>query len=499
MMPIDLIWMACKWICRRIWRAFFSVSTNFALSLEARQRHTFITGGTGSGKSNTLLHLIRQDLTSEEHASVVVLDPHGKLAQEAAWMKENVLTDRLVYVAPHLSERQRITINPFEARDISEKGLSVQSNQLMSAIEMIVPSFTDHMRALLPPILATLLHRPNSDFTDLVRFMDEERNADLIEYGATKLPYDEHRDFFVSQFHSGLYKASKEGLQNRFQSLLHEPTIKRFLCGKSTVQLEEAIEAGKVIIFNLSVANTGKEPTRAIGQFLMALIQGYTIRRSEDRQSRKTPVFLYADECQYFCSPATEEVLGESRKFGLHLILATQRTEQVGQKVLDAILGNVGTFIAGRNKGKTLNVMAKELEVDPEEIRRLRIGTFCVASLADPAGNKQVPLVRKGQCLMRSEDWQIVRQNQLERYYYDPLPRPEGQTPVEDAQMIATAIEQRQNQQDVLPKGVTPRVGTGQRAAQPPGVALERTHQTLDHWKQMMSQMTAKPLTNSQS
>jgi len=60
------------------------------------------------------------------------------------------------------------------------------------------------------------------------------------------------------------------------------------------------------------------------------------------QKGKRRAIHLFADECQYFVSPTIKQIMGEARKFGLYATLATQRTEQVGKDLLDAIFGNVG-------------------------------------------------------------------------------------------------------------------------------------------------------------
>ena len=49
------------------------------LAAEARRRHLYIVGQTGTGKSTLLLNLITQDLFAGE--GMALLDPHGDLAE----------------------------------------------------------------------------------------------------------------------------------------------------------------------------------------------------------------------------------------------------------------------------------------------------------------------------------------------------------------------------------------------------------------------------------
>jgi DNA helicase HerA-like ATPase len=49
------------------------------LAPEERQRHLYIVGQTGTGKSTLLLNLMAQDIASG--AGLALLDPHGDLAE----------------------------------------------------------------------------------------------------------------------------------------------------------------------------------------------------------------------------------------------------------------------------------------------------------------------------------------------------------------------------------------------------------------------------------
>jgi len=56
-------------------------NTTLGLSKTQRDKHLYICGGTGTGKSKFLENLIRQDIRnwSKSKCGVLVLDPHGSL------------------------------------------------------------------------------------------------------------------------------------------------------------------------------------------------------------------------------------------------------------------------------------------------------------------------------------------------------------------------------------------------------------------------------------
>ena len=60
-----------------------------SLSREERERHVYIVGKSGSGKSTTLFNLAMHDIVTRQ--GVAVIDPHGDLAEAVA---DCIPTDR---------------------------------------------------------------------------------------------------------------------------------------------------------------------------------------------------------------------------------------------------------------------------------------------------------------------------------------------------------------------------------------------------------------------
>src|SRR5450432_2627025 len=70
---------------------------------DARRRHLYVVGQTGTGKSTLLLNLIRQDLLAGE--GLALLDPHGDLAESVLEYIPRARTNDLVYINPADTER----------------------------------------------------------------------------------------------------------------------------------------------------------------------------------------------------------------------------------------------------------------------------------------------------------------------------------------------------------------------------------------------------------
>lgn len=62
------------------------------MSPDARSRHLYVTGSTGSGKSKLLEYMIRQDIMSwdDTKCGMLVLDPHGSIYDDVLhWVGDN--------------------------------------------------------------------------------------------------------------------------------------------------------------------------------------------------------------------------------------------------------------------------------------------------------------------------------------------------------------------------------------------------------------------------
>lgn len=118
---------------------------------------------------------------------------------------------------------------------------------------------------------------------------------------------------------------------------------------KSTINFEEIIDSRKILICNLSKGMLGEDVSELFGITLLAKLQLASLRRARVKQSERRPYYLYVDEFQNFATPSFVQMLSESRKYKLFMIMAEQSTsQQQDQQMVSIILANVGTVICFR-------------------------------------------------------------------------------------------------------------------------------------------------------
>lgn len=131
----------------------------------------------------------------------------------------------------------------------------------------------------------------------------------------------------------------------------------------------------------------GTEVSQLFGRMLIALLQSIALRRAYQSKASRKPTFLFIDECQNYVSASSlEKMLAESRKFGLHLILANQNLAQLESKKLrENLLSNTNVKFVGANSPTTLQKMAKELGIKAQDFERMRSHQFYLRVGQNPA------------------------------------------------------------------------------------------------------------------
>lgn len=384
------------------------------LAIHMIDGHWYILAATKSGKTHFIkLACIR--LIQNDDSSIVLFDPHGDLARQCARLFE--FSKRIIYIDPTLKEGFTPTINPFRLKNIDELTISIVAQELIVALESIIGvDFSPNMEALITPLIYTLLRKGDSGIDELLRFMDDSANEDLIAI-ALQSPIKAHVDFMKNQFSQSKFTRTKEALATKLQILLNNPIFSNFITGDSTFDLEKALNNKKIIIFRLPKGKMRKTLEPA-AKLIMALIQGIVFKRSDLPKNLRPKTHLICDEYQNFFSQISEEMLSESAKNHLFIIGAHQYLSQLDVKSRDALMSAASIKIVGRNSDKDLKAMGEEIEVDLQSLKRLKQGQFyikCGSAIATKAATTDRFLDDNDS--VDEQMWKQILKFQKKRYY----------------------------------------------------------------------------------
>src|SRR4051794_29397074 len=93
-------------------------NNSLTLSRTERDKHLYVCGGTGTGKSKFLEHLIRQDIRNwhKTKCGILLLDPHGELYDSLiSWLATRD-TDRPVITIDLRQDKSIIAYNVLRNR-----------------------------------------------------------------------------------------------------------------------------------------------------------------------------------------------------------------------------------------------------------------------------------------------------------------------------------------------------------------------------------------------
>lgn len=329
-------------------------TTNIGLSLEERRRHMYIIGATGTGKSTLLASMIKQDI--DHGKGLAVLDPHGDLVEKILGIIPEERINDVIYFNPD-DVGNPISINLLELTpDLSEDdNLREKEFITESIISLFHKLFPDkfsgpRMEYILRNTIYTAFTVPNPTLFTVHKLLS---NTPYQKRVTSLLEDEDLKDFWKFEFgKAGDFQKVQmiSPITNKIGRFLLSPTAKRVLeQSKSTINFDEIMDSGKILLCNLSKGKLGEDISELFGILLMTKIQLAALKRARVRNENRKDFYLYVDEFQNFATPAFAQILSEARKYRLNAILAHQTTSQLEDKSLvNTTLANTGTVICFR-------------------------------------------------------------------------------------------------------------------------------------------------------
>jgi hypothetical protein len=312
------------------------------LSAEQRTRHIHLIGASGSGKSNLMLNLVKQDFDSGQ--GLCIIDPHGDLIDEAIRNLPEKRINDVVMFDPSDSEYP-IGFNILQANSDLEK--TILSSDLTATFRRMSTSWGDVMDSVLAnAVLAFVESERGGTLFELKRFLVEKafRNEFLESVQDEAIRYFWQHEFPLI---AGKPQAS---ILIRLDTFLRQKLVRNIACQRETkLNFRDIMDSRKILLIKLSQGLIGEENAHLLGTLLVSKLYQTALTR-QDTQER--PYFwLYLDEFHHFITPSMEGILSGTRKYHLGLTLAHQEFRQLqsrNQEVASSVLSNCYTRICFR-------------------------------------------------------------------------------------------------------------------------------------------------------
>jgi hypothetical protein len=152
---------------------------------------------------------------------------------------------------------------------------------------------------------------------------------------------------------------------------------------KSSFNLREIMDSGKILLVNLSKGRTGELNSKLLGMIFVMKFQAAAMSRANIPEDERKDYSLYVDEFQNFSTDSFATILSEARKYRLNLIVANQFTTQLTEEIRDAVFGNIGTVISYRVGTNDADFLAKQFQpvFDADDLQRIPNGNVVVRML----------------------------------------------------------------------------------------------------------------------
>jgi len=320
----------------------------FGIKAKDRQRHVYVIGKTGMGKSTMLENMAVQDIQNGE--GLAFIDPHGSTAEKLLdFIPEERVKD-VLYFAPHDMEHP-VSFNIME--DVGPEKRHLVASGLMSVFKKVwVDVWSARMEYILQNTLLALLEYPDSTLIGVNRMLsDKEYRKKVVE----NVKDPGVKSFWVDEFanyNERYMQEAGDSIKNKIGQFTANPVIRNIIGQpKSSFDIREIMDEKKILIMNLSKGLIGETNANLLGSMLTTRIYLAAMSRADlsPQQMDAMPNFyFYVDEFQSFANATFANILSEARKYKLNLTIAHQYIAQMEEEVRDAVFGNVGTIVSFR-------------------------------------------------------------------------------------------------------------------------------------------------------
>jgi hypothetical protein len=351
------------------------VDRKFCMTPTDRQRHFYIVGQTGVGKSWLLADMALQDIKAGR--GVCFIDPHDTYESILQRIPPERVDD-VIYFDPSMTDRP-MGFNIMECDREDQKDFVTSS-----VINLMYKLYDPYKTGIVGPrfehairnIMLTVMSEPGATFIEIVRCLTDQS---YVQELLPKVKDPMVRRYWTDQIAqtSDFHKSEVlDYIVSKFGRFITN-TMMRNIIGQSTssFNFRKAMDEGKILIINLAKGTIGEENSAFLGLILIPKILIAAMSRQDTPEANRRDFYLYVDEFQNFATQDFAVILSEARKYHLNLTVANQFISQMDDEVKNAVFGNVGTISSFRLGISDAGFLTKQFQPEFGEHDLLNLGT----------------------------------------------------------------------------------------------------------------------------
>jgi len=332
--------------------------------------HTHVLGPTGVGKSAVLLNLAVQDMA--ENRGVIVVDPKGDLISELLVRIPMHRQSDVIILDPNDASRP-VGLNPLAN---SQRPTALVADDILSIFHRLYGSlFGPRTQDILHAGLLTLGTVPDMSLSVLpILFTNPAFRYRLISQIHDPLGLSSFWSWYDSLSDAERLNVTAP-LMNKLRAFLLRPAMRRVI-GQShpKFDMNDVFTKHKILLVNLAKGTLGSETSQLFGSLVISQIWQTIQQRINQPPESRSPVFVYIDEMQdYLNLPIPiEEILAQSRSYGVGMVLAHQHLNQLPSELRSGVMTNARNRICFQLDHDDAVTMAKSAtKLDPSDFEHL--------------------------------------------------------------------------------------------------------------------------------
>jgi hypothetical protein len=332
-----------------------------------RRRHFYILGQTGTGKTNLMVNMIKQDI--ENGKGVCFIDPHGQDVERILGMVPPERAEDVIYFNPGDVERP-IGLNileydpnyPEQKTFLANETVNIFKKLWEALPEAFGPMFEQYMRNA----LLLIMDDPDSGST-LLEVPKVLADTKFRHYKLSKTDNIVVKDFWEKEAEKAGGEAALANIvpyiTSKANVFLANDLMRPIICQqKSAFDFRKVMDEQKILLVNLSKGKLGDFNSYLLGLIIVGKFLMAAFSRVDASEEKRPDFYLYIDEFQNFTTDTIATILAEARKYKLNLIVGHQFIGQLKENIRDAVFGNVGSMAIFRIGAEDAEFAVKQFE-----------------------------------------------------------------------------------------------------------------------------------------
>jgi len=359
---------------------FRGQKTIIRLTEQDRQRHLYIIGQTGTGKTSLMQELVRQDI--QEGRGIGLIDPHGDITETVLGYVPRERAEDVVLFSPGDMERP-IGLNMLEYDSQNPEQKTFIVNELINIFDTLYdlkttggPMFEQYTRNA----LLLLMDDPNEPVTliEVPRVLaDKDYRARLLAKCRNMLV----KNFWEKEAEQAGGEAALQNMvpyiTSKFNIFINNDYVRSIIGQtKTSLNFRQIMDSQKILLVNLAKGKLGDINSSLLGLIIVGKILMTAFARADMPEEQRKSFYFYIDEFQNFTTPSIATILSEARKYKLNLTIAHQFIGQLSEEIKKAVFGNVGNMLCMRVGAEDSEFLVKQYEPEFSQNDLINVDNF---------------------------------------------------------------------------------------------------------------------------